>query len=87
MGLVNTSQISPTELNELATELTYHADKGLNSSACLYCSLCFSQGTINACKELNSRLDTIREQIPGLEWGDLIQMCSDAGVNLSARAL
>ncbi len=45
------------------------------------------QGTINACKELNSRIDSIREQIPGLEWEDLIQMASSAGVNLSARAL
>ncbi|XP_064388596.1 xanthine dehydrogenase/oxidase-like [Halichondria panicea] len=43
-------------------------------------------GTINACKELNSRIDSIREQIPGLEWEDLIQMASSAGVNLSARA-
>ena len=45
------------------------------------------QGTINACKTLNERLDTVRDQIPGLDWKDLIQMASSAGVDLSAKAL
>ena len=45
------------------------------------------QGTINACKTLNDRLDTVRDQIPGLPWKDLIQMASSAGVDMSAKAL
>lgn len=42
---------------------------------------------MNACQELKSRIDPVRDEMPaGSAWSDVIEMCYDNGVDLSARA-
>lgn len=43
------------------------------------------QGTLNTCKELNNRIQPMREKHPGASWKKIIQLCYDEGIDLVAR--
>ena len=43
------------------------------------------QGTIQACKQLNKRIQPIRDDNPDLKWPELIKECFDESVDLSAK--
>ena len=43
------------------------------------------QGVIQACQELNDRIEPIRDENPDLKWPDLIQKCFDESIDLSAK--
>jgi len=42
-------------------------------------------GTLDACTQLNNRIQPIKEKHPGVSWQELVQFCFAEGVDLSAK--